>query len=127
MWNRNKVTIFLLIALVLVNVLALVPAVTLGAPADDKLIPDIPNSNLPGVNMDDATDLVTGFIQILLGFAGIVAVLFLIIGGFQYVTSGANEELAETGKKTISNAIIGLVIILLSYVIVRVVITELIS
>lgn len=50
-----------------------------------------------------------------------VAVLFLIIGGFRYVISAGNEDQAESGKNTVLNALIGIVIIVLSYVIVNVV------
>ena len=64
-------------------------------------------------------------IQILLGIVGLLAVLFIIIGGFQYVTSAGNDEQAEAGKKTLTNAIIGLAIVILSYVIVVVVINAL--
>lgn len=65
--------------------------------------------------------LLTFFIRQILLFAGVLAVLFVIIGGFQYITAGVNQELAETGKKTLTNAIIGLVIIILSYAIVTVI------
>jgi uncharacterized membrane protein YwzB len=57
----------------------------------------------------------------LLGIAFGIAVLFLIIGWFWYITSAGNEETAEKGKNTAINAIIGIVIIVLSYVIVNVV------
>lgn len=57
----------------------------------------------------------------LLGVAFGVAILFLIIGGFWYITSAGNEETAEKGKGTAINAIIGIVIIILSYVIINVV------
>jgi TRAP-type C4-dicarboxylate transport system permease small subunit len=60
-------------------------------------------------------------INIALTVAGLVAVLFLIIGGFRYITSAGNEETAESAKKIIINAIIGIVIIILSFVIVRVI------
>lgn len=60
-------------------------------------------------------------INILLGFVGFLAILFIIIGGYQYIASGANEEMAETGKKTLTNAIIGLVIVIVSYTIVVVI------
>jgi hypothetical protein len=63
--------------------------------------------------------------KIMLPFSGIVAVLFIIIGGYQYMTSGMNEEMAESGKKTLQNAIIGLVIVILSYLIVSVVVNTL--
>lgn len=54
-------------------------------------------------------------------FAGSIAVIFLIIGGFRYLTSAGNEEAAEKGKKTLVTSIIGLAIILLAGAIVRVV------
>src|ERR1051326_9483449 len=60
--------------------------------------------------------------RLLLLVAGAVAVLFVIIGGYQYMTSGGNEESAEKGRKTVTNAIIGVVIIILSYVIVNAVV-----
>lgn len=56
-----------------------------------------------------------------LGIAFGVAVIFLIIGGFRYITAGGNEESVEKGKSSVINALIGIVIIVLSYVIVNVV------
>lgn len=72
-------------------------------------------------NTGSFADLVTMVIDVILSVAGLIAVLFVIIGGFQYIMSGANEELAEKGKKTLQNAVIGVVIIILSFVIVRVI------
>lgn len=66
-------------------------------------------------------------INIALSVAGLVAVLFLIIGGFRYITSAGNEETAEQAKKIIINAIIGIVVIILSFVIVRVISNALIN
>ena len=79
---------------------------------------------LNGVNCQSngtVTGLIITVINWLLALAALVAVLFLIIGGFWYITSAGNEETAEKGKSTAINAIIGLVIIILSYVIVSVV------
>jgi hypothetical protein len=59
--------------------------------------------------------MLTGFLSI----AGLISILMIVIGGFRYITAQGNEEMAESGKKTLQWAIIGLVIILLSYVIVR--------
>ena len=63
--------------------------------------------------------------NVLLPIVGIISILFIIIGGFQYIVSRGNEEQAETGKKTLTNAIIGLVITILSYYIVVIVINAL--
>lgn len=53
-----------------------------------------------------------------LGFSAAVAVLFLIIGGLQYITASGNEKRAGAAKNTILYAVIGLIIILLAYVVV---------
>ena len=68
-----------------------------------------------------ASGLLKQVITWMLGLAGLISVLFLIIGGFWYITSAGNEETAEKGKNTAINAIIGIVIIVLSWVIVNVV------
>lgn len=65
--------------------------------------------------------LLQNVIEIMLLFAGGIAVVFVIIGGYQYITSGGNEEQAEKGQKTLTNAIIGVVVIVLSYTIITVI------
>lgn len=56
----------------------------------------------------------------LLLFAGAVAVLFLIIGGFRYVVSAGNPDQVEGAKKTILYAILGLIIIFIAFLLVQV-------
>ncbi len=89
--------------------------------AQSSVIP-VPDVGLPGSSNSTIGALITDVIKgILLPMASLIAVLFLIVGGYQYMFAGANEDLAKRGKDTIRNAIIGLVIIILSYVIVTVV------
>ncbi|MHB8870897.1 MAG: pilin [Candidatus Doudnabacteria bacterium] len=82
-------------------------------------------SSLGGVRCDSSNtginDIIIKVLNILLGVAFLVAVLFLVIGGFRYITSAGNEEVAGKGRATIINALIGVVVIILSYVIVQVV------
>ena len=66
--------------------------------------------------------LIANVIRLLLLVSGALAVVFVIYGGYQYITAGGNEEQAESGKKTLINAIIGVVVIILAYVIINVVI-----
>ena len=88
-------------------------------------LPKPPCNKLTGVNCTasegSVNDLIVTVINVLLGVAFLIAVFFLVIGGFRYIMSAGNEEQAEKGKKTIVNALIGIVIIILSYVIVQVV------
>jgi hypothetical protein len=85
----------------------------------------LPNcTSLNGVNCTAGTSitgLITTIINWMLVLAGLIAVFFLVVGGFRYIAAGGNEEAAEKGKSTVINAIIGIVIIVLSYVIVNVV------
>ncbi|MBP7843086.1 hypothetical protein KA017_03720 [Candidatus Woesebacteria bacterium] len=56
-----------------------------------------------------------------LAIAFIAAVIVLIYGGFLYITSAGNTEQATKGKTAIMNALVGVVIIVLSYIIVQIV------
>ncbi len=53
----------------------------------------------------------------LLGLAGIVLFVLLLTGGFKYITSGGDPKAVEGAQKTITYAIGGLILILLSYLI----------
>src|SRR5690606_8879098 len=52
-----------------------------------------------------------GVANILFTFAGAIAVGFIIVGGYRYVTSQGNQELVEKAKKTLLYAIIGLIVV----------------
>jgi hypothetical protein len=62
--------------------------------------------------------LLTKVITWVLTFAAAVAVLFLIFGGLQYVTSAGNDKRVAAAKNTILYAVVGLIVIALSFVIV---------
>src|SRR3989344_4593397 len=84
--------------------------------------------DLPGINVryqNTFGGLFLYLVEIGLGFVGILSIAFLVWGGFQYVTSRGNEEQAQSGKKTISNAIIGLIVVILPYIMVTVLINAL--
>lgn len=62
-------------------------------------------------------DLVAMAIYLLnqaIAFIGIIAVVFLIIGGVGYITAGGDDSKTEKANKTIINALVGLAIVLLS-------------
>ena len=67
-----------------------------------------------------------GIIKILLNtaisFGAIVAVGYLILNGFKYMTSSGDTGKTEEAQKGLSNALIGLVIVLAAAVIVNFVI-----
>lgn len=87
--------------------------------------PNPGGTGLPGDT--NVSTFILRIINIALAIAGLIAVLFLIIGGFRYITAAGNEEAAESAKKIIINSIIGVVVIILSFVIVRVISNALVS
>ena len=89
------------------------------------LVPPQPIQGLPGTQNSRITLELAYFISLALAIVGILAVGFIIYGGFRYITSAGNEELAKAGKDAIRNCIIGLVIIILSYIIITVIINAL--
>lgn len=60
---------------------------------------------------------VSTVIDLMLWVAGIAAVIYLLYAGILYITSAGDETKAEKGRKGIMNAVIGIVIITLAFVI----------
>ena len=52
-----------------------------------------------------------------LGFVGLIFLIVTLVSGFQWMTSGGNEEKISEAKKRLQYAIIGLVVILAAYTI----------
>jgi cobalamin synthase len=57
----------------------------------------------------------------IIAMAGVTAVLFMIIGGIQILTAYGNDEKIGKAKKTITFAIVGLLVAILSYAIVMII------
>jgi hypothetical protein len=103
--------------LILVSLVIAVPALAQSTnPATDLFV---------NVGQNDFMSIIMKLITILLGVIGVVSILFIILGGFQYMTSGANASLAEQGMKTLKYAVMGLIIVILSYTIVVVIVNSL--
>lgn len=66
--------------------------------------------------LDKATK---NIINILLLLAGMVAVIYIIIGGYSYITAGGNADAAAAAKNTLLNAVIGLVIVFGAFAVVK--------
>lgn len=67
--------------------------------------------------------LVLNIVNFFLFFLGLVATLMVIYGGILYVTSAGAEDKVGTAKKIIMYAIVGIIIILLSFALINTVIS----
>ncbi|MDD5693668.1 MAG: hypothetical protein PHU86_04330 [Patescibacteria group bacterium] len=77
---------------------------------------DQPLSNINDIVMF-VKNLTLGYI---LPLVGTIFIIMLIIGGILYITSRGNQQQVDRGKKTLTTAIIGLLIIILSYTIIAI-------
>lgn len=68
---------------------------------------------------------ITKIISLVLGFIGIIFVGLAIFAGIQYMTSGGNEEKTKKAIELLTNAVIGLLIILMAWAITRFTIIQL--
>ena len=63
-------------------------------------------------------ELAVTIINYVLGFLGLIAVAMIIYGGVSYVTAAGEQNKVDNAKKVIMYAIVGLIIVILSYAIV---------
>ncbi|MFP4514825.1 MAG: Mbov_0395 family pilin-like conjugal transfer protein [Parcubacteria group bacterium] len=54
-------------------------------------------------------------VNVVLQFLAVIFLVLIIISGYQWMTAGGNEEQIKKAKKNLSNAVIGLLIILASW------------
>ena len=62
-------------------------------------------------------EYLTWAFRLILALAGFLAVMMIVIGGVEYIISGASESMRGEAKKRIENAIWGLVMALVSYLV----------
>ncbi len=69
----------------------------------------------------DPIGFVERFYGIGLGFIGMVALLFIIIGGYYVMTSAGNVERLQTGKSFIFYALAGLLLAVFGFVFIQII------
>ena len=71
------------------------------------------------VPLSELGTVFSNVVQVALGLAGIVLFVMLIVGGFKYITAGGDPKGIEAAKKTLTYAIGGMVLVVLSFLILR--------
>lgn len=64
----------------------------------------------------EVTDLINIIIKAALGIIGGLTLLMFVWGGFQWLTSAGNPEKVSAGSQTMIWAVIGVVVVLASYI-----------
>ena len=67
----------------------------------------------------DAGEIIQTIVRVLLFLIGAVSVIMIIIGGIRYTTSNGDASQAKAAKDTILYSVVGLIIAIMAYAIVR--------
>ena len=86
-------------------------------------LPSLTQANValynPLVTVKSFPDLVNNVISGILGVIGAIALVMIVIGGVQWMTSGGNADRIRRGKDTLIWSIFGLLAIFVSYALIK--------
>lgn len=88
--------------------LGLIVVITTGADCSLKTIIKGNYSNPQNLTKEDIAGAINGAIDWMVGGVSGIATIFLLLGGLKYVISFGNPESAQSAKKTMTFAIMGL-------------------
>lgn len=63
--------------------------------------------------------LLANVIRAVASFVGIVLFIMLLVGGFNFLFSGGDAKKLESARGTITNALVGLIVIIAAYLILK--------
>jgi hypothetical protein len=81
------------------------------------------NNNTSG-GTSKINGLITDIVNIFSAIVGVISVIMIIIGGFQYITSGGDSGKVGNAKNTIIYAVVGLVVVAFAQFIVQFVLNK---
>ncbi|MEK7517247.1 MAG: hypothetical protein AAB583_01765 [Patescibacteria group bacterium] len=118
---------FLLVSLscvLLIFILSHSPSI---AHADTGGCSDVHGSKCGNVNtaigpiIPDAQKLVARIFSLILGLAGGIALILIILSGYRFMTSGGSPEAFQAARDTLVSAIVGILFIIFSFVILQII------
>ncbi|MDX9913403.1 MAG: hypothetical protein RBS77_02390 [Candidatus Moranbacteria bacterium] len=81
-------------------------------------IPSATGLPSPG-GTDPATTVISNLMNWLLGIIGIIAIIAFVISGLQYLTAAGNQNAMEAGKRNMQWSIVGVIVALMGYIIIK--------
>ncbi len=93
-------------------------------PLLDIVLDEIKPGTLPftaaeaGTGTENLISTIVGFLTIVSGLAFLI---YLILGGFSWITSGGDPEKVKAAQNNITNAIVGLIVVVIAYAVVSII------
>lgn len=114
----KKIFIIILLSLILLPSAILAGTGPLSPSMSEQMIDQWGDSGLNANDTFTATNIeviVANVISAFLGFLGIIFVVLMLLGGYNWMTAQGDESKVEKAKATIQRAIIGLIIVVSAY------------
>lgn len=80
-----------------------------------------PPSTVPQGGIDKLVPIVTNGISLMLFAISVLSLIFLIVGGIQWISSGGDKAKVQGARNRITYAIIGLIVAFLAFAIINLV------
>ena len=72
-----------------------------------------------GLSSASVSTILSKFMGWLLGILGVIGIIAFVISGIQYLTSAGDEKMAETAKNNMKYSIIGIMVALSGFIIIK--------
>jgi amino acid transporter len=102
-----------------------VSALSVQTATDQNVLADVQENS--GLAKADLASVIGSLLNGLLGFLGTVFLVLIIYAGFLWMTAAGNDEKINKAQKIIRASVIGLLVVMLSFVITHFVFTTLID
>jgi len=79
--------------------------------------PNLPTLTTTNTPEDKVNHIIYSVIEVILALCGLVAVIFIVIGGARYTMSAGDDDMINGAKSMILYALAGLLVIIFSYAI----------
>ena len=76
-----------------------------------------PKGSFVGLGNLTIPNIVSSAIQLILVISALIAFIFLIVGGIRWITAGGDKEKTAGAQKTLTSALVGLVIVFAAWAI----------
>lgn len=115
----NKVTTIAVVAVMAIAAYLLLPAIATAAPVDVLQTCQDSSTVCKGTDSSTLNKIMGSVVNILLTIVGMISVIMIIIGGIRYTTSNGDASQTAAAKNTILYALVGLVVAIMSFAIVK--------
>jgi hypothetical protein len=92
-----------------------------GASGCTQIITDANGKTTEVATLSCLPVIFANLLTVILGFAGLMTILMFMLGSFKFMHAGGNPEIIKGAKNRFTYAMLGLVIVILSFVVISII------